>query len=54
MDQKTWTVTTNQHEVVEVTGTRVELDFNQARTTFYNGDEPVASFVGINSFVPNP
>lgn len=53
MDElKTWTVVTNQNEAFEVEAERVEMDHTQARTTFYVGDNPVASFVGLNGFLP--
>lgn len=51
--KKTWTVTTHDNKNYTVSGTRVELNTNQARTTFYDGDEVVASFVGVNGFIKN-
>lgn len=48
---KTWEIYTHDGKVHSLTGTRVEVHSSQARTTFYNGDEVVGSFVGLNGFV---
>jgi hypothetical protein len=44
-------VVTAAGETVDVTGvTRAEQDPRNASVTFYDGDEPVASFRGFTSF----
>ena len=50
--KKKWTVVTGRQESVTVEADRMALNETNARVTFYDGEEPVASFVGFSSVYP--
>lgn len=51
--KKKWNVTPAAGgESIEVEAERMQLDEQRARVTFYDGDEVVATFVGVNSAYP--
>ena len=51
---KLWTVVPASGETLSIEADRLELSPEQARATFYVGDEVVASFVGYTSLYPVP
>lgn len=51
---KTWMVLPASGQVLTVEADRLELSPEQARATFYVGDDVVASFVGYMSVYPVP
>ena len=48
---KTWEIAGTGLTQQTITGTHVEVTPENGRTTFYNGDEVVASFVQLFAFV---
>ena len=47
-----YTVLTSRGSEVKVDADRVETNDTQAKVTFYNGDDVVASFSGYQGFYP--
>lgn len=51
-DLRTWEVHTHTGEVLRVSATRVEFDNTTNRVTFFDGEEVLAGFTGLNAFLP--
>lgn len=52
MSMRTYKVVNGRQEAELVRADRVDLNTDKREVTFYEGDDPIASFVGYTSFSP--